>query len=466
MAFDIVYRCHGAAREVTGSCHQIECGGRSVLVDCGMFQGTAESERANAEPFGFDPSHIDALLLTHAHLDHCGRLPLLIRQGFRGRIYATAATIDLVRIILLDAASLQEEEARRAQRRGRRHGEEQTEPLFTIDDAFHTMDYFSAVTYGRTIDVIPGIRARFLDAGHILGSASVLLELLGGEKKIDVLFSGDVGSPGHPLLRDATPAPPADYVVMETTYGDRAHRPLEPSIAELHEAVSTTLNRGGNVIIPTFAMERAQEVLYFLKRGQESGQLPRQMSVFLDSPMAISATEVFRRHPECFGKSFLESLRSDDPFSMPGLHFTRDVSDSMAINQIRGGAVILAGSGMCTGGRVRHHLKHNLWCAKSGIVFVGYAAEGTLARRIIDGAREVRIFDEPIHVRAGIWTINGFSAHADQHALLDWLGSHPRRQVLLVHGEYGQGMRGMAEQLLARGIPHYLPAKGQAIKLG
>ncbi|MET3650592.1 MBL fold metallo-hydrolase [Dyella japonica] len=465
MATDVVYRCHGAAREVTGSCHQVECGSRSVLVDCGMFQGGPDAERANGEPFVFDPAHMDAVLLTHAHLDHCGRLPLLVRRGFRGRIYATSATIDLARIILLDAAGLQEEDARKARRSGRRRGAEDAKPLFTLDDVFRTMDFFSPVNYGRTIDVAPGLRARFLDAGHILGSASVILEVLGGEKRIEVLFSGDVGSPGHPLLRDATPAPPADYVVMETTYGDRSHRALEPSIAEFYEAVSTTLDRGGNVIIPTFALERAQEVLYFLKRGQENGNLPKRMSVFLDSPMAISATEIFRRHPECFGAPFLATLRDEDPFDMPGLHFTRDTADSMAINQIQGGAVIMAGSGMCTGGRVRHHLKHNLWREKCSVVFVGYAAEGTLARRIIDGTREVRIFDEPIQVRAATWTINGFSAHADQHALLDWLGPHRRRQVLLVHGEYDRGMRGMAEQLLARGIPHYIPALGQPVAL-
>lgn len=465
MTSDVLYRCHGAAREVTGSCHQVEHNGRSVLVDCGMFQGGKDADLANQEPFAFDPSHVDALLLTHAHLDHCGRLPLLVRRGFRGRIHATPATIDLARIILLDAAGLQEEDARRARRRGRRRGDQDAMPLFTLDDVFRTMDYFSPVAYGRTIDVTAGMRARFLDAGHILGSASVLLEVLGGERKFDVLFSGDIGNTGHPLLRDATPAPPADYVVMETTYGDRSHRPLEPSIEELYEAISTVIDRGGNVIIPTFALERAQEVLYYIRRGREGGKLPKRMSIFLDSPMAISATDIFRRHTECFGDVFLAALREGDPFGMPGLHFTHDTTQSMAINQIQSGALILAGSGMCTGGRVRHHLKHNLWRAKCGVIFVGYASEGTLARRIIDGAHEVRIFDEPIRVQAGIWTINGFSAHADQHGLLAWLGSHPRRQVLLVHGEHGRGMQGMAEQLLARNIPHYMPGRHEHVKL-
>jgi metallo-beta-lactamase family protein len=462
----MVYSCHGAAKQVTGSCHQIECNGRRILIDCGLFQGGHEQEEANAEPFGFDPSAIDALLLTHAHLDHCGRLPRLVRQGFRGPIYATAATLDLARIVLLDAAGLQEEDARRAQRSGRRRGEAATAALFTLDDAFHTFGCFAPpVAYDDTVEILPGIRARFLDAGHILGSASILLQLDDGRQQRDVLFSGDLGNPGRPILRDPTPAPAADYVVLETTYGNRPHRALPDSVAELYEAIRTTMQRGGNVIIPTFALERAQEVLYYLSQGLAEGLLPPHMPVFLDSPMAISATEIFRRHPECFDPAFRETLRQGDPFAMPGLHFSRDTAASMAINQIEGGAVILAGSGMCTGGRVRHHLKHNLWREKSSVVFVGYAAQGTLARRIVDGARRVRIFDEDIQVRASVWTINGFSAHADQSALLQWLGTSPRRRVFLVHGEYESGMHAMAEQLEARDIAYHMPGLHEPVLL-
>ena len=463
----IAYSCHGAAKQVTGSCHLLDCNGRRVLVDCGMFQGGREQERANHEPFGFDPAGIDALLLTHAHLDHCGRIPKLVREGFRGRILATGATRDLARIVMLDAASLQEEDARHSRRRGRRGDEPAAEPLYTLDDALHAMDFFAdPVPYGEDVAVTDGIRARFLDAGHILGSASILLTLDDGTQQRSMVFSGDLGDPGRPILRSPAPAPAADYAVIETTYGNRLHRSLPDSVDELHRAVRETVARGGNVVIPTFALERAQEVLYYLHHGVRDGRIPSSISIFLDSPMAISATEIFRRHTECFDDAFRAELGQGDPFALPHLHFTRDTGESMAINGIESGAVILAGSGMCTGGRVRHHLKHNLWREKSSIVFVGYAAEGTLARRIVDGAQTVKIFGEEIRVRAQVWTINGFSAHADQANLLAWLGTAPRRKVFLVHGEYESGMRAMAEKLDALGIANQMPGMGEPILIG
>lgn len=462
----MVYSAHGAAKQVTGSCHLVTCGDTRILIDCGLFQGGNNHHDLNFDPFGFDPASIDVLLLTHAHLDHCGRIPRLVRQGFRGRILATAATRDLARIVLLDAAGLQEEDAARAERSGQRRGEPGNGPLFTLDDAFYSLDYFGApVAYGQTVAVAPRITAQFLDAGHILGSASVLLTLEDRGQTRTILFSGDVGNPHRPILRDPTPAPAADYVVMETTYGNRPHRSLPDSVDELYRAIRETFERGGNVVIPSFALERAQEILYYLHRGAVEGQLPAHMHVFLDSPMAISATDIFRRHPECFDDTFLAQLREGDPFAAPGLRFTRDTSQSMSINRIEGGAVILAGSGMCTGGRVRHHLKHNLWRERSSIVFVGYAAEGTLARRIVDGARAVRIFGEDIQVRAQIWTINGFSAHADQDGLLHWLGDAPRRKVFLVHGEYERGMAAMTEQLTRKGIASQVPGMHEPILL-
>lgn len=459
----ITYACHGAARDVTGSCHLVDCNGKRVLVDCGMFQGGRDIEDANSLPFEFDPASIDTLLLTHAHLDHCGRIPKLVREGFRGRIIATGATRELARLILLDAASLQEEEARRAARNNRR-GNGATEPLYGLHDALHALDFFAAdVAYGTPVQVTDGIRATFQGAGHILGSASVVLEVDDGKRQRRMVFSGDLGSPGRPLLRDPVPAPAADYVVMESTYGDRPHRALDASIDELYEAISSTLARKGNVVIPTFALERAQEVLYYLHRGMRAGRIPAYARVFLDSPMAISATEIFRRHPECFSDSFREELGDGDPFDMPGLHFTRETAASMGINSVDGGAIILAGSGMCNGGRIRHHLKHNLWKQRSSIVFVGYAAEGTLARRIIDGHPEVRVFNEDIPVRAQVWTINGFSAHAGQPELLDWLGDAPRRRVFLVHGEYGRGMGRLADVLQERGQACHMPGLGEPI---
>ncbi|MBL0162094.1 MAG: MBL fold metallo-hydrolase [Xanthomonadales bacterium] len=461
----IIYACHGAAKQVTGSCHLVICNRHRVLIDCGMFQGSRETEKTNAEPFDFDPASIDALLLTHAHLDHCGRIPLLVKRGFRGRIYTTAATRELARVVMLDAASLQEQDARRAATRQRKD-EPAEDPLYTIDDALHALDFFAPdVTYGDTVRITDGIHARFLDAGHILGSASILLELDDGHIQRRMLFSGDLGNSGRPIVRDPMPAPAADYVIMESTYGDRPHRSVPDSVEELYQAIRETNARRGNVIIPTFALERTQEILYYLHQGIRSGQLPTHLRVFLDSPMAISATEIFRRHPECFDLDFIAELEHGDPFDMPGLHFTRETSESMAINSIESGAVILAGSGMCNGGRVRHHLKHNLWRERSSVVFVGYAAEGTLARRIVDGAASVQIFNHDIAVHAQIWTINGFSAHADQPALLDWLGAAPRRRVFLVHGEYERGMAKLQEVLQARGFDCQLPGMAESIKI-
>jgi len=430
---------HGADRGVTGSCHMIECGGTRLLVDCGLYQGGREIDEDNAEPFDFDAETIDVLLLTHAHLDHCGRLPLLAKRGFRGEIVTTAASRELARLVMLDAARLQEEEAERGARRHarRRGGEDGPQPLYTVVDAMNVLDCFGrTAVYGRPLDIAPGMRATFLDAGHILGSASILLELEEGGERRRVVFSGDIGNAGRPLLEPPTPPPECDAVIMETTYGDRNHRAFEPSVEELYQAIEDTLRRGGNVIIPTFALERAQELLYYLHEAVVmNGRLPRSIQVFLDSPMAISATEIFRRHPECLSDEVAAMFRDRDPFSVPGLHFTRETAESMAINRIRGGAVIMAGSGMATGGRVRHHLKHNLWRSEAGVVFVGYAAAGTLARLIIDGVSPVRIFGEEIPVKARVHTIGGFSAHADQAELVTWQRASAAKRTFLVHGE-------------------------------
>jgi len=432
---------HGADKGVTGSCHLVECAGKKILIDCGLYQGGHEIVEENSAPFGFDPAEIDYLLLTHAHLDHCGRIPLLARQGFSGEIITTSATIELARLVMLDSAGLQEEEARYQMRRIRRRGknhEKEIEPLYTTLDTLNSLEYFGRkASYDDPLTLAPGIRVTFLDAGHILGSASILLELEEDGRQRRVLFSGDLGYSGRAILRNPESPPQVDVVVMETTYGDRLHKQLQPSIDELYTAINETVGRGGNVIIPTFALERAQEILYYLREGVENKQIEHFTNVFLDSPMAISATRIFERHPECYDAETLKvSSDGGDPFNLPGLHFTRETAESMAINQIDGGAVIMAGSGMCTGGRVRHHLKHNLWNRKNSVVFVGYAAHGTLARRIIDGEEQVRIFGEDIPVRASIHTIGGFSAHADQAELLGWHQhtGHPET-TFLVHGE-------------------------------
>ena len=351
----------------------------------------------------------------------------------------TSASRELARLVILDAAHLQEEDVRFRARRGHDEGgsKKNDGPLYSTLDALNCLDYFGrTAVYDQVFEVSSGVRATFIDAGHILGSASIFLELEEQGNSTSVLFSGDLGNAGRLLLRSPSKPPHAENVVMETTYGDRLHRPLGPSIDEFYDAITETFKRGGNVIIPTFALERAQELLFYLSRGIAQGRLAKSMQVYLDSPMAISATEIFRRHQECFEPATAKLFQEGhDPFNLPGLHFTRETAESVAINSIHGGAIIMAGSGMCTGGRVRHHLQHNLGREDSSIVFVGYAAIGTLARRIIDGEKQVNIFGENIPVRARIYTINGFSAHADQAELLAWQKQTSAKRTFLVHGE-------------------------------
>lgn len=452
---------HGADREVTGSCHLVEVQDKRILIDCGMYQGGHELDEDNAEDFGFDPKSIDVLLLTHAHLDHCGRIPLLTKRGFSGEIITTAATRELARLVMLDAAHLQEEEAEHHARHATRRGVTTKTPIYNTLDALNALDRFGrTAVYNKPIALTPTLDATFYDAGHILGSASIRIEDSQGERR-SVIFSGDLGNGGRAILRDPQPPPPADIVVMETTYGDRSHKPLNPSIEELYTAITDTLARGGNIIIPTFAMERAQDILYYLREGIEKGRLPHALPVFLDSPMAISATEIFRRHPEsCSPKDLALFDDGKDPFALPGLRFTHQTADSMALNQLVGGAVIMAGSGMCTGGRVRHHLRHNLWRKDSSIVFVGYAAPGTLARTLIDGAKRVNLFGDDIPVRARLYTINGFSAHADREELLAWHRALKPKRTVLVHGDE-KVMKNFAAQLTDTEV--HMPGKGDEI---
>jgi metallo-beta-lactamase family protein len=396
-------------------------------------------DEENAEPFGFDAASINYVLLTHAHLDHCGRLPLLAKRGFRGEIITTSASRELVRLVLLDAAHLLEEDVRHGAGKvgdvGATH--DTKAPLYSTLDALNCLDYFGrTAVYSEVLEVAAGVHATFVDAGHILGSASIFLELEEQSHSTSVLFSGDLGNAGRVLLRSPATPPRAENVVMETTYGDRLHKPLGPSVDEFFAAITETFKRGGNVIIPTFALERAQELLYFLSQGIAQGRLTKSTQVYLDSPMAISATEIFRRHPECFEPATAKLFQDGhDPLDLPGLHFTRETAESVAINNIHGGAIIMAGSGMCTGGRVRHHLQHNLGREDSSVVFVGYAAVGTLARRIIDGAKQVTILGENIPVKARIYTINGLSAHADEAELQTWQKQTGAKRTFLVHGE-------------------------------
>ncbi len=454
---------HGADRDVTGSCHLIECAGRRFLIDCGLYQGSREIAEENAGDFGFDPVGIDFVLLTHAHLDHCGRLPLLTKRGFGGEIIATAATHELARLVMLDAAHLQDEAHTNSHQLRHGAGTKLPEPLFTVADAAKSLGSFKrSARYGEPIDLAQGVRATFVSAGHILGSASILLELTEAGRTLRLLFSGDLGNAENPLLLTPPPPPRADVVVIETTYGDRLHKPMDASIHELYGAISDTLGRGGNVIIPTFALERAQDLLFVLNQGIEKDQLTPSMQVFLDSPMAVTATEIFGRHLDDLRPEAARLFRKDrDPLALPGLHFARERAESVALNNIRG-AIIMAGSGMATGGRVRHHLKHNISREECSVIFVGFAAKGTLARQIIDGQNPVQILGDYVPVRARIHTINGFSAHADQAGLLKWHGQTGASRTFLTHGEEGT-MQAFASRLGKAQVE--MPALNQSFAL-
>jgi len=458
---------HGADREVTGSCHLIECAGKRILVDCGMFQGSHDLDQDNGEPFGFDAAAIDVLLLTHAHLDHCGRVPLLAKRGFHGEIVATAATRELARLVMLDSARLQEEDAARQQRHAgpwKKNGGEPTGPLYTVLDAMNVQDRFGRVAeYGKPIDIAPGIRATYIDAGHILGSASIILDLSENGVTRRITMSGDIGNAGRPLMRNHTPPPVSDLVVMETTYGDRNHKPYDVSVEEFYTAIDETFARGGNVIIPTFALERAQELIYAIHQAIGRSRIAPAVQVFLDSPMAVSATQIFREHPECLSDEAVKLFKGgNDPLSLPGLHLTVETADSIKLNTIRGGAIIMAGSGMATGGRIRHHLRHNIGRREAGIIFVGFAGQGTLARTIIDGAKTVRIMGEELPVRAHIYTINGFSAHAGQAELIEWQKPSQAKRTVLVHGDE-QIMAGFGK--LLTGTEVVMPKLGDSLEL-
>lgn len=432
----------GAASGVTGSCHLITTEKHKILLDCGQFQGGKAMEAMNFEPFPFDPAEIDYVILSHAHIDHCGRIPLLVKRGFKGEIYCTDATADLVEVMLKDSGYIHEKEAEWKNRKAERAGKAFVEPLYTFNDAVDSLKYIKPVLYDQLVELNEEMKIVFNDAGHILGSAITELWVEENGNVSKIVFSGDLGVMDRPILRNPTIIKKADYVIMESTYGNRLHPENSTSIDEMIKIVLKTIQRGGTVVIPSFAVGRTQELIYQFNRFyQDNSEIKKQLEnlmVYVDSPMATTATEVFRRNAQVFDEETKEYiLKGDNPLDFKNLKFTRTTEDSMFLNMDKHPKVIISASGMCEAGRIRHHLKHNLWNSKSSIIFVGYQAEGTLGRMLVDGVKDVTLFGEDIHVNAEIHNLEGFSGHADRNGLLSWLAGFTEKpsEIFLVHGE-------------------------------
>ena len=429
--------CLGGAGSITGSNYFIESpNGRKVLVDCGLFQGGRRIESRNWDAWGFSPEEIETLFLTHAHIDHSGRIPKLVKDGFRGKIITSPPTAELCEIMLLDSAHVQEMDAEWQNRKNKRGDRRQIEPLYTTKDAEISVKLFHPVESDKTVTIEPNLKARLRNAGHILGSSILELWFEGDHESVKVVFSGDLGKKSQLIVRDPHEIFNADYLFLESTYGNRLHRSLEESKDELLEAINHSYINGEKTLIPAFAVERTQEILYVLGAFHREGLLP-DIPVYLDSPLAIKATEIFRKNKKYYDKEAQTLVNQDyDPFDMPNLQYTTSTRESIEINKKPGPAIVIAGNGMMTAGRIKHHLKHNLWREGASLVIVGFQAESSTGRRIVEGAKYVRIFGENVAVKARVFTIGGFSAHADQKDLLEWVGhfkSNPR--VFLVHGE-------------------------------
>ena len=426
----------GATGTVTGSCFLLDTGNKRIMIDCGLFQGPKSLRERNYRSFPVSPRSVDCVLLTHAHIDHSGLIPKLVKHGFKGPIFATAPTVELCEVMLPDSGYIQESEVERKNRKNRRAGKPLIEPIYTADDAHKSCSNFKPVGYDEIIEVVPGIKARFVDAGHILGSAMIELWVSQGDAGVKLVFTGDIGNLDRPLVNDPSGIAEADYVVMESTYGSRLHDRAENEINILHNVIWETYHKGGNLIIPAFAVERTQGLLYHLNLLMQQKRMP-PMSVYIDSPLAAAATEVFGRHRESFDREASELVdKGRDPINFPGLKITQSVQESMMLNNTSG-AIIISASGMCEAGRIRHHLKYNLWRPESTVLFVGFQAEGTLGRQLMDGAKKVRIFGEEIAVQADIRCIESYSSHADQDGLIKWVNSFtaPPREIFVVHGE-------------------------------
>jgi len=454
----------GAARKVTGSCYHLLTDGTQVLVDCGMNQGR-NSDALNREPFKFQPDQIQTLLLTHAHLDHSGLIPKIVADGFTGRILTTSATAELAEIILLDSAHIQEKDAEWHTKRALRAGRDEVfEPLYNSEDVKACLPYFDKKDYDDARELSGGIRYRFIDAGHILGSATLELWFRDNAKDKKIVFSGDIGKNGNPIIRDPQHVTEADYVVVESTYGNRFHKDLDASIAELEKAVKDTFKRGGNVLLPSFAVGRTQDVLYILDRLVREGRL-KDLDVYIDSPLADKATKIYMAHPEFFDAEASNNFHIKSSGGMK-VHFTTTIEESQKINRIKSGAIIIAGSGMCEGGRIRHHFKHNIWRPECSVIFTGFQVPGTLGRYIVDGAKRAFILGEEMAIRAKVYTIGGFSAHADQGELIEWLSTFTNNpRVFIVHGEESVALEFEKTVREKLGLTTYVPHLGEELDI-
>lgn len=456
----------GAARTVTGSKHLVTVNGQRLLLDCGLFQGRRRNTYERNLNFPFDPKDIDALVLSHAHIDHSGNIPNLVKRGFQGPIYATFATRDLCSAMLRDSAHIMEGDVAYLNKKRARRGEPPVEPLYTISDATACLSYFVALGYERPLQVLPGVRMTFFDAGHILGSALTVLEF-GGDGGIRLGFTGDLGRRNLPVLRDPVQIPAVDYLIIESTYGDRLHETPTEAQDRLRKVVLKAFRDGGKVIIPAFAVGRTQEIVYDLQRLTLAQKIPR-LPIFVDSPLATDVTEIFRLHPECYDREAHDLLvEGKDPFGFKQLRYTRSTEQSKSLNFLREPAVIISASGMCEAGRILHHLKHNIGDRKNVILFVGFQAENTLGRRLLDGAKHVNIFGQSHRVRAQIETMGGYSAHADRNALLNYVRPlvGGLRRAFVVHGEL-HSSEALAEGLRELGVADALvPELGQEVTL-
>ncbi len=432
----------GAAGTVTGSCHYIEIEDKKILLDCGLFQGKKEIDELNYEDFAFNPSEIDYLFLSHSHIDHSGRIPLLVKKGFQGKIYATKPASDLCSIMLMDSAHIQEVESEWKTRKALRKGEEEVLPLYNTKDAEESLKLFKPILYNQKIEIDKNITLRFKDAGHILGSAIIELWIKENGQEEKLVFTGDLGMKNKPILRNPDIIDDCDYLIIESTYGDRLHEEVENRTRNLVNILTDTIKKNGTVVIPSFAVGRTQDIIYELNKyydgDGEEGKLLKDIPVYIDSPLATKATEIFNKNAQAFDKEARDYImKGDNPLFFKNLHFTQSVDESKALNVSTDPKIIISASGMCEAGRIRHHLKHNLWRNNASVIFVGYQADGTLGRRLKDGEKEVKILGEEIKVNANIYSIEGFSGHGDRDDLLAWLKelkTKPKK-TFIVHGE-------------------------------